>query len=415
MRILLIAHKVPYPPRGGATLRNFNLLKECSRDVEIHFVAFTQEPYLRDPAKLNESIEVLKQYCRDVKVFTIPTDKSKLSWYALLLLNLFSPTPYSCWRFWSKEMAREVKRQLARFEFDAVEIGCISLFKFKRLVGSLPKLIIHHNVESQLLFRRARAEKRPWAKAYLALQASKLRRLEEKSARIFEYHTTVSELDKETLLGISPDFKIQVVENGTDPDFFKPLDLSGEADTLVFAGGMSWYPNSQAMIYFANEIWPLIKKEVPGIRMNLVGGNPPAELIAFGKGEPAFKVWGMVDDVRPLIDQAAVYVVPIMVGGGTRLKILDAMAMGKAIVSTSIGCEGIEVADGHNIMIADDPEAFAASTVQLLRDPQLRCRLGENARRTAIERYSWKSIAPKLLRVYTHLAELKRRPSPERI
>jgi len=263
MRILIVAHKVPYPPMGGGTLRNFNLLKECSKNNEIHLITFTQEPYLRDPKKLQESIEELKKYCKEVKVFRIPTDKSKIRWYALLFFNLFSLTPYSVWRFWSKDMIKAVKKQLQMYSFNLVEIACISLINYTRLTPYLPKLLVHQNIESQLLFRRSKVEKGWLAKVYLAIQAIKLRRMEKKACKIFDYHTTVSELDKATLHRFCPSAKIAVVDNGVDTDYFKSQGSPINGNTLVYAGGMSWYPNANAMLYFAREIWPLLKKEIP--------------------------------------------------------------------------------------------------------------------------------------------------------
>jgi sugar transferase (PEP-CTERM/EpsH1 system associated) len=408
MKILIIAHKMPYPPRGGATLRNFNLMKECSKNNEIHLLTFTQEPYLRDPEKLRESIEYLKKYCSEVKVFKIPSDYNRLYWYLLLFLNLLSIDPYSVWKFWSPAMTKAIKKHMKNHDFDLIEIGCISLIKYARLAPGLPRLMIHHNLESQLLFRRSKISRNWLAKIYLALQAYKLRRLEKIACRTFDYHTTVSELDKKVLLEISSNINVAVVDNGTDTDYFKPMNVSLEEDTLVFAGSMSWYPNADAMIFFVKEIWPLIKKKIPDIKLNLIGSQPPAELIELCQIEPGVNLLGFVEDVRTYIAKSSVYVVPIRVGGGTRLKILDAMAMGKAIISSSIGCEGIEVRDGENIVIADDPEKFAEKIIQLLRNKSLRNRLEIAARETAVKYYSWSHIAPKLEAIYSQLATLSK-------
>jgi len=152
-----------------------------------------------------------------------------------------------------------------------------------------------------------------------------------------------------------------------------------------------------------------LKKEIPDIKMNIIGAHPPPELIKFANRDPAFNLLGFVDDVRPYISAAAVYVVPITVGGGTRLKILDAMSMGKAIVSTSTGCEGIEVEDGENIIIADSPTEFSRKVILLLKNTELRNRLEARARETAHELYSWKKIAPKLEQVYSYLGRKRKR------
>lgn len=404
MRILIIAHKVPYPPRGGATLRNFNLLKECSKTHKIHLITFTQEPYLRDPDKLEASIEGLKQYCEEVKVFKIPTDGKRLRWLLMLFFNLFSPLPYSVSRFWSRGMVSAVRESVAKNSFDVVEIGTIALVKYASLAPGIPKLLIHHNIESMLLKRRSRTEKNPLAKAYLALQAYKLKRLERKACEFIDAHTTVSELDKQILLQSCPRINATVVDNGVDTDYFQPSSIATTPNSLVYAGSMNWYPNAEAMIYFVRDIWPIIINKLPDIEMNLIGADPPQILVEHSKRDTNFKIYGFVDDVRPYIRSTAAYIVPITVGGGTRLKILDAMAMGKAIVSTSIGCEGIDVKDGENILIADTPEEFAEKTMAVLGDEALRKRLGDAARKTAEQKYSWTHIAPRLNEVYAKLA-----------
>lgn len=400
MRILIIAHKVPYPPRGGATLRNFNLIKECSKDHQIHLITFTQEPYLRDPAKLQASIERLKQYCEEVKVLKIPTDGKRLRWLMLLFFNLFSPMPYSVSRFWSKEMVVAINESLSRYRFDVMEIGTIALLKYSNLAPGIPKLLVHHNIESVLLGQRSKTEKNLLARAYLALQAYKLRRLEKKAGGIIDHHTTVSELDRQILLKSCPDIEVTVVDNGTDPDYFRPSDLPANPNSLVFVGEMSWYANSQAMIYFYKMILPILKKQISDVEMNVIGANPPKELVDFGNRDPRFKVRGFVDDIRPHVHSAAVFVVPLDIGGGTRLKILDAMAMGKAVVSTSIGCEGLHLKENEDIFIADEPEDFAEKILLLFRDDNLRKRMEQSARRTVTERYSWDKIALNLGKSY---------------
>lgn len=403
MRILIIAHKVPYPPLGGATLRNFNLLKECSKNNEIHLITFVQEPYLRDPDKLQSSIDVLKKYCKVVKVFRIPTDKNKLGWYLLLFSNLFSLTPYSCWRFWSYGMVKTIKEHLKKYSYDLIEIGTIALVKYAKLAPHLPKLLIHHNIESQLLYRRSKTEKGFLARTYIAFQTYKLIRLERKACEVFDYHTTVSELDKQTLQENCPNINVAVIDNGVDTDFFQPQNLSSEENTLVFTGGMHWYPNADAMLFFAREIWPILKKKIPNIKINVIGLAPPEELVEYSKNDPHLNVLGFVDDVRPYVAKAAVYVVPIRVGGGTRLKILDAMAQGKAIVSHSIGAEGLHVTNGKDILIANEPKQFANEVIKLIRNEKLRKKIEVSARETAENLYSWKKIAPKLQKVYDAL------------
>ncbi len=407
MRILLITHLMPYPPRGGCTLRNFNLIRECARRHEIHLLTFYQKAHLDNPESFQSNIKEMRKYCKVVKVYDIPTDGRKFAWYSLLLLNMLSPTPYSVWKFYSRAMVRAVRAHASAHSFDLVEIGTIALANFAKLVPDLPCLMVHHNIESELLMRRSRSIKSILSRAYVALQARKLRRFERRACLSFDLHTTVSERDKRTLQEICPGARVTVVPNGVDTDYFRPAEVQIGDNSLIFIGGMSWYPNLDAMTHFTRDIWHLIRSKLPDASMNLIGRMPSKEILDFSQNNPSFKVLGFVDDVRPLMAKAAAYVVPIRVGGGTRLKILDAMAMGKAIVSTSIGCEGIEVTDGKDIVIADEPADFADKTVELLRNSELRERLGKNARETAERLYSWGKIAPTLERAYEELAGMR--------
>jgi glycosyltransferase involved in cell wall biosynthesis len=211
---------------------------------------------------LRASIEKLKHYCAEVKVFKIPTDGKRLRWLLLLFFNLFSAMPYSVWRFRSKEMAAAVSESFSRFRFDLMEIGTIALLNYSSLAPGIPRLLVHHNIESMLLKQRSRFEKNPLTKLYLAIQAYKLKRLEKRASEIVDGHTTVSERDREILLESYPDIEVTVVDNGTDLEYFRPSDLPVNAKSLVYVGEMSWYANAQAMIYFYKEILPILRKPI---------------------------------------------------------------------------------------------------------------------------------------------------------
>jgi glycosyltransferase involved in cell wall biosynthesis len=406
MKILIISHFLPYPPHGGSLQRNFNLIKETSKNNEIYLLTSTQRKLIPDEKNLNESIKALGEYCKYLKVFKIPTDYNRIKWYLLLFLNLFSLIPYSVWRFESKAMIREIKKQLKDNRFDIIQIDTIALAQYAMLAPDLPKILVHQNVESSLLLRRSANEKNPLVKLYLFLQGKKLRRYERKVAPNFDINITVSETDKLEFEKVTPQARFEVVPNATDTEYFKPQGNVRSKD-LIFAGGLTWYPNKDAMLYFCNEIFPLIKKRLSGVKMNIIGRYPPRELQRLAMNDRDINLLGYVNDVRGHIAEAAVYVVPIRVGGGTRLKILDAMSMSKAIVSTCIGCEGIEVDDGKDIIVADDPEEFAAQVVDLLRNAEKRIKLGENARKKAVDNYSWSRIAPLFEEVYARAVTQK--------
>jgi len=298
-------------------------------------------------------------------------------------------------------MVSAIIENVSRNKIDLVEIGTIGMLKYAEIAPEIPKLLIHHNVESLLFESRGRSESNPFKKLYLALQAYKMRRLERNTSGLIDYHTVVSPLDRSRLLKINPRADITVIENGVDLEYYQPSERKEEvAHLLTFTGEMSWFPNDRAMRYFFSYIWPIISRDLPEIAIDIVGASPSKWLVDLGKRNKQIRVYGFVEDVRPYVRKASLYIVPLTVGGGTRLKILEAMSMGKAIVSTTIGSEGLNVSDGHDILIAKGYKEFAQKAILALRDEQLRNRLGLNARQTEERQYSWKQIAGKLDNLY---------------
>jgi len=242
-------------------------------------------------------------------------------------------------------------------------------------------------------------------KAFLAREARLLARLEQKTAGRYAVHLTVSELDADRLREIVPGARCHVVPNGVDVDFFAPSGAVEQPNSLVFAGRMNWYPNEHAMCAMLRELWPALKQRIPGLRLTIAGMNPTRSLHAAAAGDPDVRITGFVEEIRPLIAEAALYVCPIMDGGGTRLKLLDAMAMGKAIVATPLAAEGLDVRDGEELVISEFGEEFVAAVTALLADHQRRERLGQAARRKAVETYGWVSIGRDLFREYERVAQ----------
>ena len=407
MKILLISHILPYPPKGGCPQRNFNLLKECSETNEIHMLAFYRKSHQTSPAEFQTAIEAMKQYCSKVEVFPIPAEQNRLLWYLLLFLNIFSSLPYSVWLYSSRQMKRAVEKYSLNETYDVMEIGEIGLAKYARMVPGVARILIHHNVESQLLFRRGKFAGNWFSKVYLMLQAYKLRRFERLAGQYFTYQTAVSDEDKVVLEKICPNANIAVIPNGVDTEYFVTNMHDMEDDSIIYVGGTTWFPNYDAVQYFIRDIFPLVKKEIPDITLHHIGRQIDDKLHKIAAGGDNIKIHGFVDDIRPLVAKAAIFIVPLRIGGGTRLKIVDALSMGKAIVSTSIGCEGIKVTDKVDIVVADTPRDFADNIIGLIRDRDRREKLMANARKTALEKYSWKTIAPLLNDVYKKAKELK--------
>src|SRR3990170_426024 len=395
MNILWLSHIVPYPPKGGSLQRSYILLKEVAMRNSVFLVAFNQKALLPTKAAVEKSREKLKDHCRVVEVFDIPCERSRLSWYWLLIKNLFSSLPYSVKRLQSIQVEEAVKKIISTHPIDVVYFDTIDLAQYASCIGDLRSLMNHHNVESSLLLRRAKATRNPMEKLYIYIQVMKLRSYESANLIHFHVNLAVSEVDKSELKSIAPEARVEVIPNGVDTSYFRRQSCSIRKNNLVFAGGMNWFPNRDAVLYFLKDIWPLISLTVPDISLTLIGRNPPKKAIEMSKMEN-IEVLGFVDDVRPYLAQAIACIVPIRVGGGTRLKILDDLACGRAVISTSVGCEGIDVTPGRNILIGDSPREFADQVIKVCTDAKLVMSLGMEGRKLVEEKYSWNLIGERL-------------------
>jgi len=259
-----------------------------------------------------------------------------------------------------------------------------------------------HNVEAQIAERYAQLEPHRLKRRVLRWNWRKMLSFEMRTVAEMDLVLAVSDTDRGTFSSHRVGDRVQVLENGVDLDYFAPRD-GEKAGQGVFVGSMDWLPNTEGIRHCIAEVLPLIRRVRPDFELSVVGRNPPSELAALAACDPGLEVTGTVDDVRPYIARAEVYLVPLGFGGGTRLKILEAFAMGKAVVSTTLGCEGIACRHGEHLLIADSPEDFAAAVLRLLAHPELRLQLAANAMGLVQEKYSWDSIGSRLLACYEGL------------
>lgn len=422
-RVLILTPQFPYPPHQGTTIRNYNLIAGLARRHEVHLLSFG------DPQQCQDT--PLSQVCRSVQVVPAPQRTTRQRLAGLL----FSGLPDMAQRLPSTGFRAALDATLEREDPDVVQVEGIELAQYLLHVAARrdrqprPRLIFDdHNAEYVLQQRACETDARQlWPRrkgdneiersgapgtmgrgrrlagaVYSFIQWRRLRGYERRTCLAADRVVAVSDADAGALRALVPGLEPVVVPNGVDMDFYgaaiPPLAGGPGPCDLIFTGKMDFRPNVDAALWFAHNVLPLIRREAPDARFWIVGQNPHPRLASLPAGT-AVELTGWVEDVRPYIAAAAAYVVPLRIGGGTRLKILEAMAMGKAMVSTTLGCEGFEVVDGQELLIADEPSEFAAAVLQLLRQPATRERLGRAARRFAGSRYDWRMIVPKLERL----------------
>lgn len=402
MKVLWFSHLVPYPQTGlGVLQRSYHLVRELARAHQVYLLAFVQRKIIAEllgdeEAGLKEAQEHLEQYCARVQFLPIPADGSQLGRSWLAARSLAGAHPYTI-RWLLSEKARRVAADWnASIDFDAVHFDTLSLAPYRKIFTRGARSLDHHNIESAMMLRRARIERHPLKQFYFWQEGLRLRRYEQRVCPQFDLNITCSSLDTQRLKALAPELTATEIPNGVDTDYFRPNGAPERPLSLVFAGNLSWYPNAAAMLFFADKVWPGLKAAIPEVTMDVIGANPPTALSAVAVRDKNFRVHGFVPDVRPYISSAALYVCPIKDGGGTKLKILDALAMGKPIVAHPIACEGISVRDGHDVIFAQEAGDFVHSIVALLRNPQRRKQMSANARSLAESSYSYALIGRKL-------------------
>ena len=408
MKVLWFSHLVPFPATGlGALQRSYHLVRELARKHDVHLLTFVQPKIIGDllgdvSTGLESARQHLEQYCARVQFLSIPAEQSRLGRPWLAARSLVGSHPYTI-RWLQSADARALAVDWNRsMEFDVVHFDTLGLATYRKIFARGARTLDHHNIESDMMLRRARIESNPAKRFYFWQEGLRLRRYERRVCREFDLNLTCSELDTERLRAVSPGVTVAEVPNGVDTEYFRLAQEPERPLSLVFAGNMSWYPNAAAMLFFADKVWPALKKKIPGVTMDVIGANPSPRLRALAGRDRDFRVHGFVPDVRTKITTASLYVCPIMDGGGTKLKILDALAMGMPIVAHPIACEGINLRDGEDVVFAREPFEFVDAIVALLGNPQRRRLLSANARSLAESSYSYSVIGRKLVSAVEH-------------
>jgi polysaccharide biosynthesis protein PslH len=388
MKILWVKIGGLWPANSGGRLRSYHIIAELSQQHEVTVVTTCRSD--EDPNVLPPQ---LPQCDKVISVVHDAPKHGSSAFIAALARSWFSSLPVDLYKYRVAEMRRIVTKLLREGDYDL----CVADF----LTGlpnvphdlPVPVVLFTHNVEHMIWKRLCENERNPLKKFLLAIEWRKMRRYERRACQLADVTLTVSETDKQLFKQLSPATNIHAVPTGVDINYFAPAPAGTEQELeIVFSGSMDWFPNEDAMFWFINDILPLVRQQAPGVKLTIVGRNPSEKLQRLALGHDVL-VTGTVDDVRPSVHRASVYIVPLRIGGGTRLKIYEALAMGKAIVSTTVGAEGLPLEDGKHLVLADTAEAFASQVVALMHNPGKRARLGHAGRQLVQQRYSWGKVA----------------------
>jgi len=409
-RLLFLSHCLPYPPHNGVTNRSGHILRQLDLAYDIDLVAFSRVNHQADRGARDAARDALRSTVAFIAEPTpIPNEHSVLRKIWDHLRSVVSGRAYTYYEYRSRAFAERLRAGLRRRTPDLVHIDSLDLHSWLPDLPRVPIACTHHDIDSELLRRRAPRLASAALRHYLLLQADRLERLARELCPQFALNVMMSDVDADRLRLLAPGTTTVVVPNGTDTGYFQPNGAASLPGRVVFVGPTSSHPNRDAVDFLLQEIWPNIHAANPAASLRLIGRNPPVDQARYNAA-PQVIALGFVPDIRPALSEARCCVVPIRIGGGTRLKILDAWAMGKAVVSTSIGCEGLEVVDGENILVRDTPDAIAAAVLEVLDDARLRSRLERNGRATAVERYGWSVVGRRIRSAYGEL--LGRRAPP---
>ncbi|WP_298817348.1 glycosyltransferase family 4 protein [Chloroflexus sp.] len=395
MRILMLTLVAPYPPDSGPKIKTYNVLQYLCAHHDVTLVSLVRNEREQTHA------ESLRRICREV--YTVPFQRSRWKDARFLLRSAFTGQSFLLSRDASPELHRLLHRLTTREYFDIIHADQLNMAPFAVDLPGGARIIDQHNAVWTIVARMAgRADL--IRRIGLQIEARRLRRAEARLCACFDGMLAVSEPDYTFLRLAAAEVGVvlpptAIIPIAIDTRAEIPIQRHANPDTILSMATMFWPPNVDGVLWFAREVWPLVRQAVPYARVALVGSRPPATVRQLA-ADPAITVPGYVEDPRPYLERTAALIVPVHAGGGMRVKILEALARGLPVVSTTIGYEGIEVTPGKHLLVGDTPAAFAAALIQLLRDPALGQRLAAQGRRVAEERYDWRVVCPAIEQLY---------------
>jgi glycosyltransferase involved in cell wall biosynthesis len=386
MKTLWVNSNFMHPTTKGGQIRTLEMLRHLHRWHEIHYVAIANPAQPEGPARAHEYSH--KSYPFPYRV----PSKASPAFYAELVRGLFSATPVAVARFHPPGMRAFLEDLIRKEHFDCAVVDHLAPTSY---FPDLPHAIFfQHNVETVIWRRHVEHAADPLRLAYFKLQADRMYRYERRVSQASGHIVAVSQTDADEMRRLFDVTRVTEIPTGVAIEYFRPpTPPPATTADLVFVGSMDWLPNVDGVLYFVREILPLIRQARPETTLAIVGRTPPPKIAQLAAADPRIQVTGTVPDIRPYLWSSAVAIVPLRIGGGTRLKIYEAMAAQIPVVSTTIGAEGLSVNPPHDIRLADTPARFAAQCLELLTTPELRTRLAQAAAAMVTSHFSWEQVA----------------------
>jgi glycosyltransferase involved in cell wall biosynthesis len=393
MRVLLLTQVLPYPPDSGPKVKTYYVLKYLAQHHDVTLVSF-----VRDTDK-PEYIRHLETLCE--RVVTVPISRSPVRDLRFLFQSLLTGQPWMMLRDERPEMRAALKSLAESGNYDVVHADQLNMGQYALPFTNSRKVLDLHNA-LWVLYKRL-SETLPFTKPmkYILMRDWRLlKRYEGEMCRIFDAVTAVSNEDRNSLREAGARDEITVIPIAIDTDEQAQISRQPKGPHIVHIGTMYWPPNIDGINWFLDEIYPRVKQQVPNVRCTLIGARPPISIVERTQTDASLTVTGYVDDPLPYLTDSSMMVIPLRAGGGMRVKILNALSQGIPMVSTTVGCEGIAVTDGEDILVADDPQTFTDATIRLLTDAALNASITENGRHTAENLYDYRQACKPLDAIY---------------
>jgi glycosyltransferase involved in cell wall biosynthesis len=393
LRVLVVSPYFPFPPTSGIAMRIYQLSRQLAERHDVTFVSYTSPADAAGITELGRIVAVRPVQRREV---------TRLARRLGQIRSLAAREPFAARILRSREMQAAIDELCASVQFDVIHVEQSTMCNF-RFPDGIPVVVDEHNIEYELYRRLYEGERSRLRRAFNGLEYLRVRRFEQRCWARVQACVVTSAREEPTVRTAAPSTPTAVVPNAVDLEYFAPWSGHTQPHTVVFFGTLGYRPNLDAATHLVDEVWPIVLERCPSARLVLVGTIDEAQ--ARGLRRPNVDVVGKVPDVRPHLGSATLVAVPVRMGGGTRLKVVEAISMAKPVVSTSLGCEGLAVRDGEHVLLADDPETFAERILDLFEDPDLSRRLGLAGRELAEERYSWDLAGDRLDALYRRVLD----------